>query len=52
MVQTQCHDAYVLARGAVRDAEPVDELLAGATVADAYLGGLELIDGDETEIAD
>ena len=34
----------MLAHGSVRDAGRVDELLAGARVADAYLGGLDLIE--------
>ena len=44
LVQQLCERAFVLAHGSVRDAGPVDALLAGATVADAYLGGLDLIE--------
>ncbi len=44
LVQSLCERAIVLAHGAVRAAGPVDELLQGATVADAYLGGIDLLE--------
>jgi branched-chain amino acid transport system ATP-binding protein len=44
LVQSLCTDAYVLARGQVKESGPVAELLSGVAVADAYLGGLELTD--------
>ena len=44
LVQTLCDQAWVLAHGSVRDAGRVDELLAGARVADAYLGGLDVLE--------
>ena len=47
LVQSLCERAVVLAHGAVRESGDVSELLQGATVADAYLGGLELLEGDE-----
>lgn len=46
LVQELCDSAWVLAHGTVRDSGPVDELLAGARVTDAYLGGLDVIEGD------
>ncbi|MEO6570632.1 MAG: ABC transporter ATP-binding protein [Ilumatobacteraceae bacterium] len=48
LVQDLCANAFVLARGVVKDAGPVDELLAGARVSDAYLGGLDLLDDTTT----
>jgi branched-chain amino acid transport system ATP-binding protein len=47
LVQTLCQRAWVLAHGTVKDFGPVTELLAGARVADAYLGGLELLENDD-----
>jgi branched-chain amino acid transport system ATP-binding protein len=46
LVQDLCAHAWVLAHGSVRDSGPVGELLAGARVTDAYLGGLDVIEGD------
>jgi ABC-type branched-subunit amino acid transport system ATPase component/alpha-beta hydrolase superfamily lysophospholipase len=50
LVQTLCEHAFVLAHGSVRHAGAVADLLAGATVADAYLGGLDLIEDPATTL--
>jgi branched-chain amino acid transport system ATP-binding protein len=42
LVQSLCRTAWVLAHGQVKDSGPVEELLSGVRVADAYLGGLEV----------
>ena len=47
LVQSLCQRAWVLAHGTVKDAGAVAELLEGARVADAYLGGLDLLEDDE-----
>lgn len=47
LVQALCEIAFVLAHGSVRDSGRVSDLLAGARVADAYLGGLDLLEADE-----
>ena len=47
LVQSLCQRAWVLAHGTVKDSGPVAELLEGARVADAYLGGLDLIEDDD-----
>lgn len=47
LVQSLCDQAWVLAHGSVKDSGPVGELLEGARVADAYLGGLEILEDDE-----
>ncbi len=44
LVQSLCANAWVLAHGQVRDSGPVSELLSGVRVADAYLGGIDVID--------
>ena len=46
LVQSLCANAWVLAHGQVRDSGPVSELLSGVRVADAYLGGIDVIDED------
>ena len=46
LVQSLCEHAYVLAHGSVRADGPVDELMHGATVADAYLGGLDVLEDE------
>jgi len=51
LVQDLCEHAWVLAHGTVRDSGPVDELLAGASVTDAYLGGLDVIEGDSPDVS-
>lgn len=45
LVQALCDTAWVLGHGQVTDHGPVDELLGGVRVADAYLGGLALTEG-------
>ncbi len=44
LVQSLCEHAWVLSHGSVRDSGPVSELLRGARVADAYLGGLKVLE--------
>jgi branched-chain amino acid transport system ATP-binding protein len=45
LVQSLCDTAWVLAHGQVRDSGQVAELLSGARVTDAYLGGLAITEG-------
>ena len=47
LVQSLCDQAWVLAHGSVKDSGPVSDLLEGARVADAYLGGLDIIEDTE-----
>ncbi len=44
LVQSLCEHAWVLAHGSVRDSGSVSDLLHGARVADAYLGGLKILE--------